>query len=172
MIDLRPACRANSAHRSPTHFCLFVLNLKFWFMVVLPLLIVAFIVFAGLGGDVRARDARRSKRFRRLDVIGWSVIAGLTVPALVLLFVTVRLFPAWPMALATEEPKLFRGWAASKGKFWVLLGALILVYGITIALVLAHALISSLVQFTPTRRSTAWRRRLSLWCSCTSPLPT
>jgi hypothetical protein len=103
-------------------FLQILVNIKFYFTILLPLAIVFIAAVTGavyLSGGPYGGDR---------TMVGIATFAAGGLVALVALFFTVRLFFAWPMAAADGEGKLWRAWAKSRGKFWPLLGLLILIF--------------------------------------------
>jgi hypothetical protein len=88
-----------------------VLNIKYSFMVLAPAGVLAFASGIAL----------------------WSVsqLAAIAVVSLVVLawlYVSVRLYLAWPLAVSEGSGRLWRAWPLSRGKVWPLLGMLALIY--------------------------------------------
>jgi hypothetical protein len=87
----------------------FVLNIKFGFMVVLPFALVGGLVIGfalQVGGTIA------------------GVVAAIPV-VLAFIYLSIRLYLAWPRALASDHQNLWGTLAITKGKFWPLLGLFI-----------------------------------------------
>lgn len=100
-----------------------VLNIKYGFSVLLPAGLI-FLIVAGVAGAVLgapAKDAPLTPGLLATIAAGFVVFAAWT-------YVTVRLFIAWPMAIADGEGVLWRAWPKTRKKFWPLFGMIILVY--------------------------------------------
>jgi hypothetical protein len=87
----------------------FVLNIKFGFMIVLPFLLVGGLV---IGFTLQFAGT----------IAG--IVAAIPV-ALAFIYLSTRLYLAWPRALASDHQNLWGSLALSKGKFWPLLGLFI-----------------------------------------------
>jgi hypothetical protein len=113
---------------------LFVLNIKFSVMVVLPFLILALIVLGGLGYAFNS------------SAWPWIAPAIASVPiAFAFIYVAIRLYLAWARALATDDVNLLRAWPLTKGKFWVTLGLFLAAHAVALTPLIALTFASQLL---------------------------
>ena len=124
MVDLKRRDQPPSAADAALFF---VLNLKFGFMVVLPLGVVT-MVLIGVAAFIARPETPGD-----FGPSGPIMLAVLFVTGLVFLFFLFKLYLAWPMALNDSRPRLWRAWGLSKGKFWLIAGVVTVSYIVGLA---------------------------------------
>lgn len=99
----------------------FVLNIKFGVMIALP-----FTLLGGLAIGVALQ-------------FGGALAGGVAaIPvALAFIYLSIRLYLAWPRALASDHQNLWGAMALTKGKFWPLLGLFIAAHLVALAPLIA-----------------------------------
>jgi hypothetical protein len=112
----------------------FILNTKFGIMVVAPFALLALLVVGGVGYFFQGMQA-------------WPIgLALMALPiALALLFVSIRLYLAWPRALASDDIHLLRAWPLTEGKFWPTFGLFLAAHAVGIAPVIAFTSLAELL---------------------------
>jgi hypothetical protein len=113
----------------------FALNLQFSFLVVLPFAIVAVLVTLGVSRFVPA--------FRDGELAPIWAVAPLALP---LCYVAIRLYLAWPRALAADDISLLRAWPLTKGKVGMTLGLFLAAHAVGMAPLLAWSFLSQLLE--------------------------